>query len=165
MRRMLMNGMEENDVKEWKLIWESGKTNEEISETEEIDVSGYEELFVVCRIVTSENNPANRNGVLIVKDDEGKQNQMVIGALVASSGNAKMSTTFLQKIDNLLISRSATSANALDMFETGYVVENMSVYNASLAISSNIKSIIISNMNRHSSYVFGVGSTFYVYAR
>ena len=52
-------------MKEWKLLYDSGETTEEITSTADIDISGNDELVVIAKAVPTATNSAVRNGQLV----------------------------------------------------------------------------------------------------
>lgn len=165
MRRRMMIGQEECDVKEWRLIWDSGETEEEIYKTDDIDVSKYTELMVFARAVPTANNAGTRNGVIRIYSDDNRHSQLVAGSLIAKDGGVRLSKMHIRKVDDLLVSQSATSWNSVDVFEEGAQVDNMTDMKDSIASINNMQKIYISNLNASPEYYFGVGSRFRVYAR
>lgn len=166
-RTMLMNGQEENEMKEWKLIYDSGATTEEIISTPKINVSGYDELMIIAKAVPTDTNKGIRNGHLIIMSPEGNKCRCILGNnLLSPNGNARMSIALVRKVLEFIYVDTATSWNAMDIFNTGQPVDNLtSMQNTIVKFEGEINEIYLTNLNEASDYRFGVGSRFAVYAR
>lgn len=166
-RTMLMNGQEENEMKEWKLIYDSGATTEEIISTPKINVSGYDELMIIAKAVPTDTNKGTRNGHLIIMSPEGNKCKCILGNnLLSPNGNARMSIALVRKVIEFIYVDTATSWNAMDIFNTGQPVDNLaSMQNTIVKFEGEINEIYLTNLNEASDYRFGVGSRFAVYAR
>ena len=166
-RTMLMNGQEENEMKEWKLIYDSGATTEEIISTPKINVSGYDELMIIAKAVPTDTNKGSRNGHLIIMSPEGNKYRCILGNnLISPNGNARMSIALVRKVLEFIYVDTATSWNAMDIFNTGQPVDNLtSMQNTIVKFEGEINEIYLTNLNEASDYRFGVGSRFAVYAR
>ena len=166
-RTMLMNGQEENEMKEWKLIYDSGATIEEIISTPKINVSGYDELMIIAKAVPTDTNKGTRNGHLIIMSPEGNKCKCILGNnLLSPNGNTRMSIALVRKVLEFIYIDTATSWNAMDIFNTGQPVDNLtSMQNTIVKFEGEINEIYLTNLNEASDYRFGVGSRFAAYAR
>lgn len=93
MRRMLMNGMEENDVKEWKLIGiaESDGEGDTNGMSVEVDFAKYSEVFAAATMAESS---ANRR--ISISDTKSWYNGTPCSMLI---GNVNILATLGVKID------------------------------------------------------------------
>ena len=154
-------------MKEWKLIYDSGATTEEIISTPKINVSGYDELMIIAKAVPTDTNKGTRNGHLIIMSPEGNKCKCILGNnLLNPNGNARMSIALVRKVIEFIYVDTATSWNAMDIFNTGQPVDNLaSMQNTIVKFEGEINEIYLTNLNETSDYRFGVGSRFAVYAR
>ncbi len=166
-RRRMMNKQEENEMKEWKLIYDSGATTEEIISTSKINVSGCDELMIIAKVVPTDTNKGTRSGHLIIMSPEGNKCKCILGNnLLSQNGNARMSIALVRKVIEFIYVDTATSWNATDVFNDGHPVDNLtSMQNTIVKFEGEINEIYLTNLNEASDYRFGVGSRFAVYAR
>lgn len=166
-RRRMMNKQEENEMKEWKLIYDSGATTEEIISTSKINVSGCDELMIIAKAVPTDTNKGTRSGHLIIMSPEGNKCKCILGNnLLSQNGNARMSIALVRKVIEFIYVDTATSWNATDVFNDGQPVDNLtSMQNTIVKFEGEINEIYLTNLNEASDYRFGVGSRFAVYAR
>lgn len=166
MRRRMMIGQGEEDVREWKLIWDSGVIEEEMHRTDDVDVSGYAELMVFAKVVPVASNPAStRYGAVEVIDDDGRRHQLLVGTLFVQNGNSRLSKVRIEKVDNLIVSQSSTSWNGGEIFEGGWGCDNLNEMRDSIVTANSMQRVFVSNQNVNNEYLFGTGSRFRIYAR
>lgn len=166
-RRRMMNKQEENEMKEWKLIYDSGATTEEIISTSKINVSGCDELMIIAKAVPTDTNKGTRSGHLIIMSPEGNKCKCILGNnLLSQNGNVRMSIALVRKVIEFIYADTATSWNATDVFNDGHPVDNLtSMQNTIVKFEGEINEIYLTNLNEASDYRFGVGSRFAVYGR
>lgn len=154
-------------MKEWKLVYDSGETTEEIVSTPKISVSGCAELMIIARVVTTDTNKAGRNGQLNIVSAEGNGCKCVLGnSLLYPNGNPRMSVALVRKVLDFIYADTATSWNAADVFNIGYPIDNLvSMNNTIVKFEGEINEIYLTNLNEVTDYKFGVGSRFVVYGR
>lgn len=166
-RAVFMNGQEENEVKEWTLIYDSGETTEEIISTPKISVSGCTEIMIIARVVGTDTNNSLRNGQVAIISPEGNKCMCVLGNnLVCKNGNTRMSAALVRKVSDFIYVDTSTSLNANDVFNNKYPADNlMSVTNTIVKFEGEMNEIYLTNLNESAAYRFGVGSRFAVYGR
>lgn len=166
-RAVFMNGQEENEVKEWTLIYDSGETTEEIISTPKISVSGCTEIMIIARVVGTATNNSTRNGQVAIISPEGNKRMCVLGnSLVCQNGNPRMSVALVRKVSDFIYVDTSTSLNATDVFNSKAPADNLaSVTNTIVKFEGEMNEIYLTNLNEHTGYKFGVGSRFAVYGR
>lgn len=166
-RAMFMNGQEENEVKEWTLIYDSGETTEEIISTPKISVSGCTEIMIIARVIATATNNSARNGHVAIISPEGNKCMCVIGnSLVCQNGNPRMSVARVRKVSDFIYVDTSTSLNATDVFNNKAPADNLaSVTNTIVKFEGEMNEIYLTNLNENTAYRFGVGSRFAVYGR
>lgn len=166
-RIMLMNRQEEDEMKEWKLIYDSGETTEEIISTPKINISGCTELMIIARVVATATNNSARNGQVIIVSPEGNKCTCILGNnLLYPNGNPRMSVALVRKVSDFIYVDTSTSWNATDVFNNKYPADNLTfMQNTIVKFEGEINEIYLTNLNEASDYRFGVGSRFAVYAR
>lgn len=166
-RAMFMNGQEENEMKEWALIYDSGETTEEIISTPKISVSGCTEIMIIARVIATATNSSDRNGQVAIISPEGNKCMCVLGSsLVSPKGNPRMSVARVRKVSDFIYVDTSTSWNATDVFNNKFPADNLStVTNTIVKFEGEMNEIYITNLNENTAYRFGVGSRFAVYGR
>ena len=167
-RRIMLQRQEEDEkMKEWELIYDSGETTEEIVSTPKISVSGYAELMIIARVVATDTNKTYRNGQLSIMSPEGNKCKCVLGNnLLYSNGNPRMSVALVRKFLDFIYVNTATSWNATDVFNNESPTDNLtSMNNTIVKFGWEINEIYLTNINEATDYKFGVGSRFAVYGR
>lgn len=166
-RTMLMNGQEENEMKEWKLIYDSGETTEEIISTPKISVSGCTEIMIIARVVPTATNDSSRNGQVVIISPEGNKCMCILGnALLYPGENPRMSVARVRKVSDFIYVDTSTSLNANDAFNNKLPTDNLSnVLNTIVKFEGEMNEIYLTNLNENTKYRFGVGSRFAVYGR
>lgn len=154
-------------MKDWKLIYDSGETTEEITSTPKINVSGYDELMIIAKAVPTDTNKTTRNGNLIIMSTERNKCNFILGNnLLSPNGNTRMSIALVRKVLEFIYVDTATSLNAKDVFNTVEPVDNLkTMHNTIAKFEEEINEIYLTNLNEDLNYRFGVGSRFAVYAR
>ena len=163
----MAKAQEVEDMKEWKLIYDSGETTEEITSTSDIDVKGFDELMVIAGVVATTTNPSARNGQLSLMSSDGNKYQMVLGSnLLYPNGNPRLSVALVKRFSDFIYVDTATSWNANDVFNVKWAVDNLtSVQNSIVKCEGEIDKIRITNANELGTYKFGIGSRFAIYGR
>lgn len=166
-RTMLMNGQEDDEMKEWALIYDSGETTEEIISTPKISVSGCTEIMIIARVVATATNNSDRNGQVVIISPEGNKCMCVLGSnLVFQKGNPRMSVARVRKVSDFIYVETSTSWNANDVFNSKAPADNLSTVNNTIVkFEGEMNEIYITNLNENTAYRFGVGSRFAVYGR
>lgn len=166
-RTMLMNGQEENEMKEWKLIYDSGETTEEIVSTSQISVAGCTEIMIIAKVATTTTNSSARHGQLSIISPEGNKCTCVLGNnLLYPNGDLRMSVARVQKISDFIYVDTSTSWNAIDVFNSKNPTNNLTnITNTIVKFEGEMNEIYLTNLNEHTGYKFGVGSRFTVYGK
>ena len=166
-RMMMIQTQEEEKVKEWKLLYDSGETTEEITSTADIDISGNDELVVIAKAVPTATNSEVRNGQLVITDQGGNRCKLVLGnKLLSNSGNPRLSVAAIRKVLDFAYAETATSYNAADVFDGKNAVDNLTTMQNSVAKLNNaFAKIRITNLNDVTAYKFGIGSRFVIFGR
>ena len=166
-RAMFMNGQEDEEMKEWKLIYDSGETTEEIILTPKISVAGCTEIMIIARVTATATNKSARHGQVIIISPEGNECTCILGNnLLYSNGNPRMSVARVQKISDFIYADTSTSWNATDVFNSKIQTDNLSsITNTIVKFEGEMNEIYLTNLNKHTGYKFGVGSRFMVYGR
>ena len=166
-RAMFMNGQEDEEMKEWTLIYDSGETTEEITSTPKISVSGCTEIVIIARVVATATNGSARNGQVIIISPEGNKCTCILGNnLLYPNGNPRMSVALVRKVSDFIYVDTSTSWNATDVFNNKYPADNLtSVTNTIVKFEGEMNEVYLTNLNEHTGYKFGVGSRFMVYSR
>ena len=166
-RRMMLQGQEEDEMKEWQLIYDTKETAEEITSTSDINVKGFNELMVIARVTATTTNPSARNGQLSLMSSDGNKYQMVLGSnLLYPNGNPRLSVALVKRFSDFIYVDTATSWNANDVFNVKWAVDNLtSVQNSIVKCEGEIDKIRITNANELGTYKFGIGSRFAIYGR
>ena len=154
-------------MKEWKLIYDSGETTEEITSTPKISVTGCTELMIIARVVTTATNNLARHGQVSIISPEGNKCTCVIGNnLLYPNGNPRMSVARVQKISDFIYVDTSTSWNATDVFNSKAPTDNLAnVTNTIVKFEGEMNEIYLTNLNENTAYRFGAGSRFAVYGR
>ena len=166
-RAMFMNGQEDEEMKEWTLIYDSGETTEEIISTPKISVSGCTEIMIIARVIATATNKSARNGQVAIISPEGNKCMCVLGInLVCPDGNPRMSVARVRKVSDFIYVDTSTSWNATDVFNNKAPTGNLSnVNNTIVKFEGEMNEIYLTNLNELADYRFGVGSRFAVYGR
>ena len=166
-RMMFMNGQEENEVKEWQLIYDTKETAEEITSTSDINVKGFNELMVIARVVATTTNKSARNGQLSLMSSDGNKYQVVLGNnLLYQNGNPRLSIALVKRFSDFIYVDTATSWNANDVFNNKFAADNLtSMQNSIVKYEGEIDKIRITNFNESVTYKFGIGSRIAIYGR
>ena len=166
-RAMFMNGQEDEEMKEWTLIYDSGETTEEIISTPKISVSGCTEIMIIARVIATATNNSTRKGQVAIISPEGNKCMCVIGNnLLVPNGNPRMSVSRVRKVSDFIYVNSSISWNAPDVFNSKAAADNLeNVTNTIVKFEGEMNEIYLTNFNEHAAYRFGVGSRFAVYVR
>lgn len=167
-RRRLLSvlRLEEEEMKEWKILYDSGKIEEEKIAFDTVDISGYEELYGILLCMKNENATGNRDVQLIIKSQDFSRNFTIGKALITTSSNRN--TVFhIKKIADVLIVNAFYSHNSSDTdFDAGFYSDNNSFAIEGYALNvDELKSAKVQSMNYVIGYEFGAGSRLRIYGR
>lgn len=164
-RRLMMTGLEDGEVKEWKELYDSGYIEETILSFETVDVTGCSEIFGIVYCAMNEEASGNRSVQARLTTDENLMDAVVGNNLITTNSN-KSCSFFVKKICDSINVESASSANSQNPFG-GYFDYNASYYNGSFAAGyeGDLKTISIRSNNEVAGYEFGIGSRCKIYGR
>ena len=167
-RRRLLSvlRLEEEEMKEWKILYDSGKIEDEKIAFDTVDISGCEELYGILLCMKNESATGSRDVQLVIRSQESSRNFIIGKSLIATNAN-KSCEFHMEKIADALSVDAFYNQNAVNTdFDAGYHSDNNSSVIAGYALNmSELKSAKIQSFNNVAGYEFGAGSRCRIYGR
>ena len=163
-RIMLMNGQEENEVKEWKLIKEVSVSEESSSIIIELE-NEYEEVEILCAIGGSDSNNAiiNRAIVIDLYGNAGDKFTSMNGNCIQNKGVNRLLTVSYRKKPYPICVSNSYNVSTLNLGDEGAAGQVSSGCSCKRSFSGIVNKLVISTFGNKG--VIGIGSSVAVYGR